>query len=601
VASTLARKDFEVSVLLKKVAAMSKERECAQQQCMQLEAHVLRLEAREETVRAECSEELVDAIEEGRLRVGVVEAEVGEWRDKTARLHQELTTYREVQSVRGAEAEVETLRERVKGMEEDIEKQVWEWGGREELVKMQDEWEEVQEVVAQLKFENGQLQMARDELACACEQAVRGAAHEKEECDRACEDSARAVLQLEEQCSILENEGRSAAAALDRECRDTAKLRHQLNGFDMMLAQADAKHGDALHEAAEIEQALDIVAASSSTLHTILIKMQQQQQRQQHSNSRVNCYCVTTSSDTATTAARAEEMCIPAKEPSYMKGDLHGGHMPPDAPAAESELALVRAQLERVQQDAERLRSEVLDLINSRANLESDLSAAHSKARESGRQEENMRGILSSSACCAHVRERLEESEESESQARAGQRELKLKCAQFEEQRTSLQQSLDESQLELAGAREHLQTCQQSVHELEGRVTQLQRDGEVAAQQGLEAQQAQDIARAAAQQRERDGALQVEGLQQTVRQLHASTSKVQAEKTALQTSLDVAQQRILDSALTASKLRLNTAMGCEREGGREDWEACVENEDPNPEAGGELVPRTPRGISAPVC
>ena len=74
-AATLARKEYEVSVLLKKLAGVSKDAEAAGERCRALEGKVAALEAEDARLRAECSE-LADDASEKQLRAGALEAEV---------------------------------------------------------------------------------------------------------------------------------------------------------------------------------------------------------------------------------------------------------------------------------------------------------------------------------------------------------------------------------------------------------------------------------------------------------------------------------------------------------------------------------------------
>ena len=74
-AATLARKEYEVSVLLKKLAGVSKDAAAAGERCRALQGKVAGLEAEGACLRAECSE-LADDASEKQLRAGVLEAEV---------------------------------------------------------------------------------------------------------------------------------------------------------------------------------------------------------------------------------------------------------------------------------------------------------------------------------------------------------------------------------------------------------------------------------------------------------------------------------------------------------------------------------------------
>jgi hypothetical protein len=79
-----------------------------------------------------------------------------------------------------------------------------------------------------------------------------------------------------------------------------------------------------------------------------------------------------------------------------------------------------------------------------------------------------------------------------------------------------------------------------------------------------------------------------EELLQEVQAMRSSAAKLKADKDTLQSSLDVAQQRIIDSAVASSKLRLEYALGTNaRSAAFSDENAC-----PNSE--GHLLPTTPR-------
>jgi len=438
-------------------------------------------------------------------------------------------------------------------------------------------------------------------------------ARARDECERAREDSDRSLLQAEEQYQIAENELKKEREARQREQdRLTQALeRQQLDtaSLDRMLAAADALHADAIHEAAEIERALESLASTAAACDQMLAHVHTQvpgrtallhEYRMQQERGAQGAPPAMAAVESE--FARLDEGVAKPKE------EQRGRDRCVDEIAAERERAAAAAA------ESERRREEA---IQQKVEAEERAAAAVEEARGAWRQLEALREALQSSACCQIVRERLEAAEAREARSKEREWVARDECASLTDTLAALKARLEEAQAEAEEAKLALEICKGRCANTEELLAAAEgRAGEAALQAAARAA-ACEVCEAEVVEQRRAAAAREEELAEEARGLRATLARGEGERAELQASLDVAQQRILDAAVAASKLRLEQALGVAAAGvsGGDDggvgcgWGGAPpipllissnENVSPNVNADGcgDLIPRTPRGGAA---
>lgn len=281
------------------------------------------------------------------------------------------------------------------------------------------------------------------------------------------------MCQAEEQYQIAVSDRQAAESELQATSAALARQMSDAECLDRMLADADAKHADALHEAAEIERVLESMASTLGASETLLLLVQQQQQQQsRNAGTLTHVPCAATRVIDCPEGGESDRMEHRSQERRQREAPAH--EEADESAAACHVVASLRKEAEAQREAAE-----------------AKIEQVEEEARAARRELSALRETLQTSACCRHVREMLQDAEEREVVLKERERQGRLACDGLQRELAELRNDLDAAATEGDAVRQELAQCKRDILDMAAQVaasecardTEARRTAEVDARQ----------------------------------------------------------------------------------------------------------------------
>lgn len=267
------------------------------------------------------------------------------------------------------------------------------------------------------------------------------------------------MCQAEEQYQIAVSDRQAAESELQATSAALARQMSDAECLDRMLADADAKHADALHEAAEIERVLESMASTLGASETLLLLVQQQQQQQsRNAGTLTHVPCAATRVIDCPEGGESDRM-----GPMHRSQELHQREAPAHEEADESAAACHVVASLRKEAEAQR------------EAAEAKIEQVEEEARIARRELSALRETLQTSACCRHVREMLQDAEEREVVLKERERQGRLACDGLQHELSELRNDLDAAVTEGDAVRQELAQCKRDILDMAAQVAASER------------------------------------------------------------------------------------------------------------------------------